>query len=69
MVTEPLDVQGLLKDSIDGDSEWNELPPKISIGRVHLHVSNLAKAKKILSCDFGSKSYCYFTWCIFICCK
>src|SRR5574339_1080756 len=46
MVTEPLDVQGLLKESIDGNNEWNELPPKTSIGHVHLHVSNLANAKK-----------------------
>ncbi|HJS63429.1 MAG TPA: hypothetical protein VJ767_01055 [Nitrososphaeraceae archaeon] len=27
--------------------EWNELPPKISIGRVHLQLSYLAKAKKL----------------------
>lgn len=53
MVTEPLDVQGLLKDSIDGDSKWNELPPKISIGHVHLHVSNLAKAKKFYHVILG----------------
>lgn len=46
MVTEPLDVQGLLKESIDENNEWNELPPKTSIGHVHLHVSNLANAKK-----------------------
>ena len=51
IVTEPLDVQDLLKESIvvdddDDNDEWNELPPKTSIGHVHLHVSNLAKAKK-----------------------
>ena len=27
-------------------SQWNELPPDISLGHVHLHVSNLAKAKR-----------------------
>ncbi|MGE5634481.1 MAG: VOC family protein [Deltaproteobacteria bacterium] len=46
MVTEPLNVKDLLKESIAVDNEWNELPPKTSIGHVHLHVSNLAKAKK-----------------------
>ena len=46
MVTEPLDVQDLLKESIAGDNEWNELPPNTTIGHVHLHVSNLAPAKE-----------------------
>ena len=49
MVTEPLNVKNLLKESIidvNNDDEWNELPPDTSIGHVHLHVSNLAKAKR-----------------------
>jgi catechol 2,3-dioxygenase len=52
MVTEPLDVQDLLNKSIavidddNNNNKWNEFPPKTSIGHVHLHVSNLAKAKK-----------------------
>jgi catechol 2,3-dioxygenase len=46
MITEPLDIQNLLKESNNSDSDWNELPPKTSIGHVHLHVSNLAKAKE-----------------------
>ena len=48
MVTEPLNVKNLLKESnIDvNNDEWNELPPDTSIGHVHLHVSNLAKAKR-----------------------
>ena len=51
MVTEPLNVQDLLKESIDVDDDnnndgWNELPPNASIGHIHLRVSNLAKAKK-----------------------
>lgn len=46
MVTEPLNVKDLFKDAIDVDNKWNELPAKTSIGHVHLHVSNLAKAKK-----------------------
>ena len=46
MVTEPLNVKDVFKDAIDVDNKWNELPAKTSIGHVHLHVSNLAKAKK-----------------------
>ena len=46
MVTEPLDVKDLLKESIDDNNKWNDLPPKTSIGHIHLHVSNLVTAKK-----------------------
>ena len=47
MVTEPLNVKDLLKESIEVDNEeWNELPSNTSIGHVHLHVSNLALAKR-----------------------
>ena len=47
MVTEPLNVKDLLKESIEVDNEeWNELPSDTSIGHVHLHVSNLALAKQ-----------------------
>ena len=46
MVTEPLNVKDLSKESSDVNNEWNELPPSTSIGHVHLHVSNLAKAKR-----------------------
>jgi len=46
MVTEPLNVKDLFKEAIDVDNKWNELPSKTSIGHVHLHVSNLVKAKR-----------------------
>jgi catechol 2,3-dioxygenase len=48
MVTEPLNVQDLLKESIiDVDNDdWNVLPPNTSLGHVHLHISNLSKAKR-----------------------
>jgi catechol 2,3-dioxygenase len=46
MITEPLKVQDLLKESSDVNNEWNELPSGTSIGHVHLHVSNLANAKR-----------------------
>jgi len=44
MVTEPLDVDNLL--SQHRDEIWTGFPVHTSIGHVHLHVSNLAKAKK-----------------------
>lgn len=43
MVTEALDVDNLLNNESYG--QWNGLPMKTSIGHVHLHVSNLSKAK------------------------
>ena len=44
MVTEPLDVDNLLSQY--RDEIWIGFPVHTSIGHVHLHVSNLAKAKK-----------------------
>lgn len=44
MVTESLDVKDLLNH--ESYRSWNGLPKKTSIGHVHLHVSNLTKAKK-----------------------
>ena len=46
MVTEPLNIDNLLKKYSDVNNEWNELPSGTSIGHVHLYVSNLAKAKR-----------------------
>jgi catechol 2,3-dioxygenase len=48
MVTEALDVKDLLKESVavDDNDEWDKLPPNTSIGHVHLHSSNLSKAKE-----------------------
>ena len=43
MVTEPLDVNSLLNQH--GTEKWNGFPVHTSIGHVHLHVSNLVKAK------------------------
>jgi len=43
MVTEPLDINNLLNHESYGT--WNGFPAKTSIGHVHLHVSNLHKAK------------------------
>lgn len=46
MITKPLNVKELFKEDIDVDVKWNDLPAKTSIGHVHLHISNLCKAKK-----------------------
>ena len=45
MITEPLDTRNLLKESTATDLEWHSLPQTTSIGHVHLHVSDLGKAK------------------------
>lgn len=42
MVTEPLDARSLLEAS--ADTPWNGMPAGTSIGHVHLHVGDLAKA-------------------------
>ncbi len=44
MVTEPLDVSSLLNQH--DNKMWNGFPVHTTIGHVHLHVSNLTKAKK-----------------------
>ncbi len=44
MVTEPLHVTNLLNQY--SNEIWKALPPNTSIGHVHLHVSNLIRAKK-----------------------
>lgn len=46
MTLDPLDMEGLLAES---DKSWTGFPAKTIIGHVHLHVSNLAKAKKFYS--------------------
>lgn len=51
MVTEPLDVQSLLSQY--GNEKWDGLPLLTSIGHVHLHVSNLVKAKKFYQESLG----------------
>ena len=51
MVTDPLDVQNLLDQF--GDEKWFGLPIHTSVGHVHLHVSNLVKAKKFYQGSLG----------------
>lgn len=45
MTTEPLDVDDLLAQADQDSSPWNGVDPKTDIGHVHLHVSDLKKAK------------------------
>jgi catechol 2,3-dioxygenase len=66
IVTEPLDIQNLLKESIAVDVERNNLSPTTSIGHVHLHVSDLSKAKTFYNEIFRFKSYCYLPGGIFL---
>ena len=51
MVTEPLDVKNLLKEN--GNEKWDGMPAQTSIGHIHLHVSNLGKAKKFYHQSLG----------------
>jgi len=51
MVTEPLDVTNLLNQY--GNEIWNGFPVHTTIGHVHLHVSNLSKAKKFYHKSLG----------------
>jgi len=50
MAVDPLDVQGLLAES---EKPWTEFPAKTIIGHVHLHVANLAGAKRFYSEALG----------------
>ncbi|ALI35415.1 Catechol-2,3-dioxygenase [Candidatus Nitrosocosmicus oleophilus] len=51
MVTEPLDVNNLLKQY--GNEKWDGFPVRTTIGHVHLHVSNLTKTKKFYQQSLG----------------
>lgn len=44
MVTEPLDVRGLLDEA--DTSEWNGIDPRTDIGHVHLQISSLEKSEE-----------------------
>lgn len=58
MATERLDVQDLLKDRTD--QGWKEMPAKTTIGHMHLHVSNLAKAQAFYLEILGLNLTCIF---------
>ncbi|WP_371503905.1 VOC family protein [Nitrosopumilus adriaticus] len=53
MTLDPLDIEGLQKESTQS---WNGFPVNTIIGHVHLHVSNLERAKKFYSEILGFKN-------------
>lgn len=61
MVTEPLDVENLLKETAGGGNLWKGIDPGTDIGHVHLRVSDLAKARRfyheILGLDITQQNY------------
>jgi len=61
MVTEPLDVAGLLRESGSGHSSSQEIDPGTVLGHIHLQVSNLKKAERfyhaLLGFDVTQRSY------------
>ncbi len=50
MVTEPLDVEGLLQAA---DGKWDGIHPQTDIGHIHLSVTSLAKAEEFYVKNIG----------------
>jgi len=61
MVTEPLDVDGLLRESGTANGSTYELDPGTMLGHIHLQVSHLDKAEmfyhKLLGFDVTQRSF------------
>ena len=61
MITEPLDVENLLKEIAGAEDHWAGIDPGTDIGHLHLRVSDLAKARRfyheILGLDITQQSY------------
>jgi catechol 2,3-dioxygenase len=53
MVTDPLDVRGLLSLAPDGGGPWDGLPRGTRIGHVHLHVSQIPAAEAFYTGALG----------------
>ena len=49
--TDPVDVPGLIADA--GDGEWRGMPAGTTIGHVHLHVGDIARASAFFSDALG----------------
>lgn len=62
MTLDPLDMHGLLSES---DKSWTEFPMQTVIGHIHLHVSNLTKAKKFYSDILGLTNTASMTGALF----
>lgn len=46
MVSDPLDLDGILGELEDKDAHWNGLDVETIIGHVHLHVANISESEK-----------------------
>jgi catechol 2,3-dioxygenase len=61
MATDPLDAEALLAESAADAAPWTGVDPGTDVGHVHLHVSNLARAKAfysgLLGLDVTQHSY------------
>lgn len=61
MRTLPLDLPGLLLDFRDELDDWQGLPPETTVGHIHLHVSDLARAESfyhdLLGFDVTTRAY------------
>ncbi len=53
MVTEPLDVEGLLAELGTQPEPWSGLPASTVLGHVHLHVANIGQAEAFYSGVLG----------------
>jgi catechol 2,3-dioxygenase len=54
MVTEPLDVRGLLAEAVDErEPAWSGLPAGTTVGHVHLNVGDLGAAERLFSRQLG----------------
>ena len=51
MATDPMDVQGLVRDA--GDTPWTGMPAGTVIGHVHLHVGDLERAAEFYAESLG----------------
>ena len=45
MVTDPLDVAGILAELAGQDEPWSGLPPETILGHIHLHVADIVQAE------------------------
>jgi len=61
MGTDPLDLEGLLREADRDPAPWAGIDPRTDIGHVHLHVSDLAKAEAfyagMLGMEVTQRSY------------
>lgn len=61
MMTEPLDVTGLMEELSSTSTSYDGIAPEVHVGHIHLQVSNLDKAKtfyhELLGLDITQRNY------------